>query len=113
MLSFLYPSLVMSDVPLNMPAKTVYKKGDLRRMLSVLGAIAELEHATLIRIAARTGLSNKTVTALIEQAREQAGVTIEKVGPRYRISDWGLAIRPEGAASALTGALNAPSIEST
>lgn len=110
MLAFVFPAFVMSDASPDMPTKTAYKKGDLRRMLSVLGAIAALENATLIRIAAKTGLSNKTVTALIEQAREQAGVSIEKVGPQYRITDWGMVIRPEGAADALTGALNAPSI---
>jgi biotin operon repressor len=109
MLPFMYREFVMPDALHNMPTKTAYKKGDLRRMLSVLGAIAALENATLIRIAALTGLSNKTVTALIEQAREQAGVGIEKVGPQYRISDWGLVIRPEGAATALAGALNASS----
>ncbi|MEC4720528.1 hypothetical protein RY831_15300 [Noviherbaspirillum sp. CPCC 100848] len=100
----------MSDASPHKALKTVYKKGDLRRMLSVLGAIAALEKATLIRIADKTGLSNKTVTALIDQAREQAGVTIEKIGPQYRITDWGLVIRPEGADLALTGALDAPSI---
>jgi len=36
-----------------------YPKGDLRRMLVVLGAIDELDVATLVRMAERTGLDKK------------------------------------------------------
>ena len=41
-----------------------YPKGDLRRMLAVLGAI-ETGSSTLVQIAAATGLDKKTVTNLI------------------------------------------------
>lgn len=71
-------------------------------MLVVLAAIAELRpHATVVRIAWRTGLDRHTVTGLIDQAREQAGVTIEKLGSTYRIVHWGSVIRRDGAKAAL------------
>lgn len=41
-----------------------YPKGDLRRMLVVLGAIDELDVATLVRIAERIGLDKKTIINL-------------------------------------------------
>ena len=83
----------------------VYPKGDLRRMLSVLAAIATLDDATQLRIAARTGLDKRTVLTLIQMARTQAGVTISKDGPIYRLTDWGPVISPIGAAMALGGGL--------
>lgn len=88
-----------------------YPKGDLRRMLSVLAAIETLQSATLVRIVERTGVDKKTVTNLIEQARQQAGVQIEKTGAVYSLVDWGPVIKKAGAKMCLTGALNAPIIE--
>ena len=87
-----------------------YPKGDLRRMLAVLGAIEEVRDATLVKIAARTGIDKKTVTTLIAQAGEQAHVLIDKNGPVYVIADWGPVFKKGGAKMALTGAFNAPSI---
>lgn len=87
-----------------------YPKGDLRRMLSVLAAIDATPGATLVKVVARTGLDKKTVTNLIAQAGEQAGVKITKVGPVYTLEDWGPIIKRAGAKMALTGALNAPTI---
>lgn len=85
-----------------MSAPAFYPKGDLRRMLVVLAAIADLRpHATVVRIALRTGLDRHTVTGLIDQAREQAGVTIEKIGSTYRLTHWGPVIRRDGAKAAL------------
>lgn len=88
----------------------LYPKGDLRRMLCVLAAIDTLENPTLVRIADRTGIDKKTVTYLIEQARVQAGVEIEKNGPVYKLVNWGPVIKKAGAKLALTGVLNAPKI---
>lgn len=85
-----------------------YPKGDLRRMLAVLGVISAKEGATLVRIAERTGLDKKTVTSLIHAATTQACVSIRKEGPVYSIEDWGPVIKAGGAKKALTGALNAP-----
>ncbi|MDN3368273.1 MULTISPECIES: hypothetical protein [Ralstonia solanacearum species complex] len=88
-----------------------YPKGDLRRMLSVLAAIDAITDATLVKLVARTGIDKKTVTVLVQQATEQAGVRIEKEGSIYRISDWGPVFKRAGAKLALTGALNAPKVE--
>lgn len=86
-----------------------YPKGDLRRMLAVLGAI-DAGHCTLVQIAAATGLDKKTITTLIAQAGEQACVSIAKVGAVYSLEAWGPVLKKEGAKKALTGALNAPRI---
>lgn len=93
----------MNDIP-------VYPKGDLRRMLAVLAAIDSLDNPTLVRIVARTGIDKKTVTHLIEQARVQAGVEIDKNGPVYQLVEWGPVIKKTGAKLALIGALNTPKI---
>ena len=73
-----------------------YPKGDLRRMLAVLGAI-EAGHGTLVRIVAATGLDKKTITTLIAQAGEQAGVSVRKTGATYVVEDWGPALKKAGA----------------
>ena len=86
-----------------------YPKGDLRRMLAVLGAI-DAGHSTLVQISAATLLDKKTVTSLISQAGTQAHVVINKSGATYRIEDWGPVLKKEGAQKALTGALNTPKI---
>ena len=85
----------------------VYPKGDLRRMLVVLGAIEESKGSTLVQIAARTGLDNKTVSDLISKAAEQASVEIQKTGAKYRIANLGPVFKKVGVNLALTGALNA------
>lgn len=84
-----------------------YPKGDLRRMLMVLGAIHEAGGATLVQIVARTGLDNKTVSDLIVKAQEQAGVQVTKTGAKYSIESMGPVIKTSGCKLALTGALNA------
>ena len=87
-----------------MTPQNKYPKGDLRRMLSVLGAI-DAGHTTLVKIVAATGIDKRTVTRLVAQAREQAKVEIAKNGPNYRIQKWGPVLRKDGARQALTGAL--------
>ena len=87
-----------------------YPKGDLRRMLAVLGAI-DAGHKTLVQIVAATGLDKKSVTSLITQAVGQACVSISKTGAMYTIEAWGPVLKKEGAKQALTGALNAPIIQ--
>jgi hypothetical protein len=84
-----------------------YPKGDLRRMLVVLGAIQEAEGATLVQIVARTGLDKKTVSDLIVKAQEQASVRVTKVGAKYSIEELGPVLKGGGCKKALTGALNA------
>lgn len=85
-----------------------YPKGDLRRMLAVLAAIDLIPDASLVKIAVRTGLDKKTVTHLVEQAREQAGVIVTKTGPVYALESWGPVIQRSGALQALRGALAVP-----
>lgn len=84
-----------------------YPKGDLRRMLMVLGAIQEAGGATLVQIVARTGLDKKTVSDLILKAQEQAGVSVVKTGSKYSIENFGPVLKIIGCKLALTGALNA------
>ncbi|MYM92386.1 hypothetical protein GTP90_00765 [Rugamonas sp. FT81W] len=79
-------------------------------MLAVLAAIDALAPATLVKLAERTGIDKKTVTNLIEQAREQAGVIVVKSGTQYSIEEWGPIIKKTGAKMCLTGAFNAPSM---
>ncbi|CAJ0780334.1 hypothetical protein [Ralstonia chuxiongensis] len=93
----------ISDVP-------DYPKGDLRRLLAVLAAIDTTTDATLLKLVARTGIDRKTVTLLVQQAREQASVRIEKAGAVYRLLDWGPVIKRAGALRALKGTLNAPGL---
>lgn len=85
----------------------MYPKGDLRRMLVVLGAIQEAGDATLVQIVARTGLDKKTVSDLIAKSQEQAGVQIAKVGASYSITELGRVFKSSGIKLALTGVLNA------
>lgn len=81
-----------------MEAKNVpqFPKGDLRRMLAVLAAIHSLKGATLLEIVSFTGLDKKTVTRLIEQAQQQAGVQLNKEVYTYRVVDWGPILQPNG-----------------
>lgn len=79
---------------------TCYPKGDLRRLLAVLGAIDQLAHPTLSNISVALGFGptgGHTVKRLMEQASEQAGVKISRTGFVYRIDDWGPALARDGA----------------
>jgi hypothetical protein len=75
-------------------------------MLVVLGAIDAIHDATLVKIARYTGIDKKRVIPLIEKARSQAGVVIQKTGSVYTIESWGPVIRRSGARMALTGELD-------
>lgn len=92
-------------------SKPTYPKGDLRRMLMVLGAIQETGGATLVQIVARTCLDKKTVSDLIAKSQEQAGVKIVKAGANYSITELGQVFKSSGLKLALQGVLNAPIIE--
>lgn len=84
-----------------------YPKGDLRRMLMVLGAIQEAGGATLVQLVKRTGLDKKTVSDLIVKAQEQAGVHVLKEGSKYSIESLGPVFKASGCKLALHGAFNA------
>ncbi|MBY0243115.1 MAG: hypothetical protein K2X55_27795 [Burkholderiaceae bacterium] len=86
-----------------------YPKGDLRRMLAVLGAIDQLPHPTISAIADACGFGatgGRTVRLLIEQARAQADVEILKDGYYYRIGHWGPLLKRDGVLKAWRGRHN-------
>lgn len=94
-----------NSTPLPPPAQ--YTKGDLRRMLSVLGAIHQLkDDATLVNIVRLTSYNSKTVLTQIERAGREACMEIAKDGPRYEIVNWGPVIKQKGALQALAGRLD-------
>lgn len=72
-------------------------------MLAMLAAIDELPSATLVTIAEMANLDKKTVSVLLVQAGEQAGVHIIKTGSAYTIADWGPVFKKTGARMALAG----------
>ena len=77
-----------------------WKKGDLRRMLAVLGAISDLKYPTLSNIALALGWGRNaahTVRNLMSQAEEQAGVVIQRDGFLYNVEDWGPILKADGA----------------
>lgn len=94
------------------PIYQQYPKSDLRRMLLVLHAIAPetaspkvKAQSTLVQLVKRTGVDKKTITVMISQAVEQAGVEIKKDGAIYTMVNWGPALKPEGARRAARGQL--------
>lgn len=98
--------------------ETCYPKGDLRRLLAVLGAIDQLAYPTLSNISTALGFGptgGHTVRRLMEQASEQAGVKISRAGFTYRIDDWGPALARDGALLAWHARRNigAPAIADT
>ncbi|MEM5405866.1 MULTISPECIES: hypothetical protein [Paraburkholderia] len=84
-----------------MPSHLPYPKGDLRRMLTVLAAIDVLPVATIQLVAEAVGLDRRTVKHLIDQAREEACVSIRKDGSVYSIINWGPLLRKDAAIRAL------------
>jgi hypothetical protein len=66
-----------------------YKKGDIRRLLRVAMAVAELEAPTLNNIARATGHHKQTILDDIKRLQEQLGVTIMHVDSEYRATDLG------------------------
>jgi hypothetical protein len=74
-----------------------YPKGDIRRLFLVLAAIDALEgEATLLRIVEATGINKGQIADMVEKARNQLGVRIDKTGPVYRIRAWGKLINRDG-----------------
>lgn len=100
-----YNRCIKCTPAIEMNETCLYTKGDIRRVLSVLGAIAVIPDPTMLKIAVRTGLDKRSVMTSVERAREQLGVTVDKVGTIYRMVDWGPFINRDGALRALEGAL--------
>lgn len=68
----------------------MYPRGHLHRIWLVLGAMDRLKSPTIVNIAKATGLPRPTVNdSLIKLMDGQvAGVTIEKIGFEYKITEW-------------------------
>lgn len=82
-----------------------FTKGDFRRMLVIAAAIDQLPRASLVEIAADTGLDKRTISHTIEQLQRQAYLTIHKDGPVYHLADWGPIIKRTGALAVYSGKL--------
>lgn len=88
-----------------------WPKGDLRRMLAVLVAIersSQGEGASLLEVSRQTGLDKRTITHQLEAASTQAGVTLHKIGVRWRIHSWGPMLHREGVMASLEPILAPP-----
>ncbi len=73
-----------------------YPKGDIRRTLLVLAAIDGRDGQTVSAVEEITGVNKGQVPAIIDKAREQFGMRIDKVGPRYVIRSWGDVLKQHG-----------------
>ena len=74
-----------------------FPRGDVRRLLLVLAAIDALgDQATIVQISETTGINKGQIATMVEQAREQLGMHIDKAGPVYRIRRWGKLVNPDG-----------------
>lgn len=80
-----------------------YKKGDLRRLIVVIGAINELGEASLVEIERFTGHNKGTIPTDIEKIREQLGVNIVKNGAKYSVNNWGDLLKQKGIKKVLYG----------
>jgi hypothetical protein len=80
---------------------TIFKKGDLRRLWFVLGAVAELDSATLTTIVKATGMPKASVNDLLIKIMNGQIPTLElkKVGPVYSIESWGELVKKKGVIS--------------
>lgn len=86
--------------------KPQYPRGDVRRLLRLALAMAELERPTLNALAAETGHHKQTILDDMPRLCEQLGVRIEKNGSEYRLVDWGPAIKKSGIKKLLQGQLS-------
>lgn len=86
--------------------KPQFPRGDIRRLLRLALAMAELERPTLNSLAAETGHHKQTILDDIHRMREQLGVQVEKEGAEYRLVDWGPVVKKSGIKKLLKGQLN-------
>lgn len=78
--------------------KGEFKKGDMRRMWFVLGAVATHDRPTLTTIVNETGLPKASVNDLLNKAMEGQIPTFEmvKLDAVYQIKNWGELINKKG-----------------
>lgn len=77
-------------------SKPNYPRGDVRRLLRLSLAMAELERPTLNALAAETGHHKQTILDDVQRLRDQLGVHVEKDGSEYRLVDWGPLVTQPG-----------------
>lgn len=87
-------------------SKPQYPRGDVRRLLRLALAMAELERPTLNALAAETGHHKQTILDDVPRLREQLGVQVEKDGSEYRLVDWGPVVKKAGIKKLLQGQLS-------
>ncbi len=86
-------------------SKPQFPRGDVRRLLRLALAMAELERPTLNTLAAETG-HHKPILDDVPRLREQLGVQVEKEGAEYRLVDWGPVIKKAGIKKLLQGQMS-------
>lgn len=78
-----------------------FKKGDMRRIWFVLGAVAKLERATLTTIVNETGLPKGSVNDLLNKIMDGQIPTLimNKKDAVYSVESWGNLINKKGIVS--------------
>lgn len=87
-------------------SKTQYPRGDVRRLLRLALAIAEMERPTLNSLASETGHHKQTILDDVPRLREQLGVLVERDGSEFRLVDWGPVVKKEGIKKLLMGQMS-------
>jgi hypothetical protein len=77
-------------------SKPQFHRGDVRRLLRLALAMAELE---------RPGHHKQTILDDVPRLREQLGVQVDKEGAEYRLVDWGPVVKKTGIKKLLQGQL--------
>jgi len=86
--------------------KPQFPRGDVRRLLRLALAMAELERPTLNALAAETGHHKQTILDDVPRLREQLGVIVEKEGSEFRLIDWGPVVKRSGIKKLLNGQMS-------
>lgn len=84
-------------------SKPQFPRGDVRRLLRLALAMAELERPTLNALASETGHHKQTILDDVPRMREQLGIQIEKEGVEYKLVDWGPVVKKAGIKKLLRG----------
>lgn len=83
-----------------------FPRGDVRRLLRLALAMAELERPTLNALAAETGHHKQTILDDVPRLREQLGIEVVKDGFEYKLVDWGPVVKKGGIKALLCGQLD-------
>ncbi|WP_455233206.1 hypothetical protein [Geopseudomonas aromaticivorans] len=79
-----------------LPSESQFPRGDVRRLLRLALAMAELERPTLNALAATTGHHKQTILDDVSRLREQLGIIVGKEGPVFVLEDWGPVVKKSG-----------------